>query len=110
MAHTTVNLSSSLGEMSIRQAPGRRWLQMDTCLLSMPIMFSQLTASGRVGRIKRLWHSKTFPASSYLASVVCIVPVSVNTPGLYDFPGWHSAIGRCDIHKHIPYSLTPTSL
>ena len=84
--------SFSLGETCIRQVPGRRRFQMDNDLLFVPIPFSQLTIAGRVCCMKWLWHSNLFPASYYIETDVCIVPVSVNTPGLYDFPFLHYAL------------------
>ena len=109
-AHTTVDWSLRLGETYKRQVPGSRRLQTDTVLLYMPILFSQLTVTGREVCMKCLWHSKPCPASYYLATVVIIVPVSVNMPGLYAFPGWHSALGGWVIHYHMQSSLTLTSL
>ena len=69
-SHTTVDFSLRLGETCRRQFPGCRWLQTNTGILSVPIPFSQLTVSGRVGRLMCLWHSKPCPASYYLAIVV----------------------------------------
>ena len=109
-AHTTVDWSLGLGETCRRQVPGRRRLQMGTGLLYVPIPFSQLTVAEWVGRMKCLWYSKPCPDSSYLATVECILPVSVNTSGLYDFPGCHSALGWCAISSYMKSYLTPTSL
>ena len=109
-AHTTVDWSLSLGETCRCQVPGRRWLQIETGLMSVPTPFSQLTLEGKVGYMKCLWNSKRCPDSSYLATAVCIVLISVNTPGLYDSPSCHSYIGRCAIHYNMQSSLTPTYL
>ena len=105
-AHTTVDWSSRFDKTCRIQVPGRRWLQIDTGLMSVPTTFSQLTVEGQVGYIKCLYHFKQCPDSSYLATAVCIVLVSVNTPGLYDSPGFHSDLDWCAIHYHMQSSLT----
>ena len=109
-AHTTVYWSLILGETCRRLDRVHIWLLTDTDILSMPIWFSQLTVAGLVGCMRWLCRSKTCPASSCLVTVVCIVPVAVNTPGLYAFPGCNFALGRCAIHFHMKSYLTPTSL
>ena len=83
---------------------------MDTDILSVQIYFSQLTVVRRVDFMRYLWSSKPFPASYCLATVVWIFPLSVNMSGLYNFPGWCFALGRCTIHLHMQSSLTLTSI
>ena len=55
IAYTTVDWSMNLGEMC-RSLNGRRWLQMDTVIMSVPTPFSQLTVEGQLGYMKCLWH------------------------------------------------------
>ena len=51
--------------------------------------------------ISYLWSSKPFTNSYFLATFLCIVPISVNTPGRYDLPVWCFALSRCAIHFHV---------
>ena len=74
------------------------------------IPFSELTLEGCVGYKILLWSYKPCPASYCLVTVVCIVPVSANTPGIYAFPGWNFALYRRVINSHMQYSLNPTNL
>ena len=74
------------------------------------IPFSELTLEGCVGYKILLWSYKPCPASYCLVTVVCIVPVSANTPGIYAFPGWNFALYRRIINSHMQYSLNLTYL
>ena len=42
--------------------------------------------------------------------MVCIVPVSANTPSIYALPYWNFTLGRRVIILHMQYSLNPTYL